>query len=274
MRLRTLRTPLLSACGTLLLVASLGQQGGMAQTSPPAQASAQMTAPRWLAVTITKIKPELLTEYQDFVKNETIPALQKGGVKERTAWQTGVFGEGFQFAYVTPIEKFAQYDSDSPIVKALGEEGARAYNAKVRRFIVSSRTLGVETRPELSYVPDPMKVPKLAILRSTSVTPGRAADYEEAIKGDVLPAMKKAQVSGYFVSRTVFGGDVNEFTSLRYIDTFAELDQDSPLTRALGEAGAAAVGRKIAALTAHTEVEILRYNADLSFQVKTTSEAR
>ncbi len=201
MKSRAVWTPLVTLCSTLIVFATLGQ-GGLAQAPTAPQTSTQMTTPRWLSVTIVKVKPELQNEYVDFVKNETMPALQKGGMKQREAWQTGVFGEGFQFAYVTPIEKFAQYDEDSPIVKAFGEDGARAYNTKVRRFIESSRTFAVQTMPELSYIPDPMKVPKLAILTTTSVLPGRATDFEAAIKGDVLPAMKKAQVPGYLVSRT------------------------------------------------------------------------
>jgi hypothetical protein len=271
--MRRVKVVAVVALGVLALVAGLSQSSSLAQTQP-ARPAAQAPAPEWLSVTVAQIKPDLLTEWQDFQKNETIPALQKAGIKWRSAWQAGVFGENFTYVFVQPIEKFAQYDGDSPIVKALGAEGARAYGAKNRRFVSASRAFAVRTMPELSYIPDPMMTPKLAVLTEVTVAQGRDADYENYIKTDLLPVMKKAQVSGYSVSRTIFGGNASEYTTLRYINNFAELDQPPVTVRILGEAAASKLGAKLVGIVTSTHRSIIRYNTDLSFRVKTTSDAR
>ena len=48
---------------------------------------------------------------------------------------------------LTPLENFAQRDGQSPIVKALGEQGAQAYTAKNRRFMSSIRTFVIASTP-------------------------------------------------------------------------------------------------------------------------------
>lgn len=247
------------------------QQGLVAQMQP--KADAQMESVMF-SVSIVQVKPEMLTDWQEFQKNETIPALQKAGAKWRDAWTTGIFGEGFQYAFITPIDKFAQYDNpQSPIQRALGQEGARAYGAKNRRFISGTHTYAIQAQPALSYMPDPNMTPKLAVLTEVTVAPGRAADFEAYIKNDLLPLYKKVQAP-YSVARTVFGGNVAEFTTVRYINSFADLDQGPVTVRVLGQAGADKLSAKVAGLTTSTTRSIIRYVPDLSFRVKTTSQAQ
>src|SRR2546426_5171510 len=83
------------------------QQSAPAAKAPAAakqapQTAAAMPLPR-AAVTIVQIKPELVNEWQDFQKNETIPTLRKAGVTERTALTT-VFGESFEYIFLTPVK--------------------------------------------------------------------------------------------------------------------------------------------------------------------------
>jgi len=207
----------------------------------------------------------MLTEYQDFVKKELIPTLQKGGVKERSAFTTAVFGEAFEYVYVTPIESLAQYDGQSPVVKALGEEGAQAFGAKGRRLIVSSRTFAVQTRPDLSYMGKMTPQPKYAVINSVHIAPGRNAEFENLVKNDIVPTMKKAEVAGYLVSQTAFGGDVNEYTSLTLYDNFADIGKGSPLVLVLGQEGFNRFRQKAAGIIVHHERSVGRYVPELSF---------
>src|SRR5207247_7759895 len=92
-----------------------------------------------VGVTIVQLKPELVAEWQEFQKNEVVPTLQKGGVKQRTGLTT-VIGPSFEYVFLTPLASFADRDGQSPIVKALGEDGARTDAQKNRRFIASQRT--------------------------------------------------------------------------------------------------------------------------------------
>jgi len=252
----------------------MSQQATAAKPAAPKKAAARKAKPAeaeaqagWLSINIVRVKADMLTQYQEFARKETIPALKKGGVKERQAWGTGVFGESYEFVYVTPIESFAQYDGPGPLVKALGEEGARAYGEKARRFILSSHTFGVQTRPDLSLMGNMTGPPKLAVINSIHVLPGKGPAFEALLKGDVLPAVKKAGVTNYFVSQTVFGGDPNEYVTLALMDSFAEIGKGSPVARGMG--GQAAFNRwavKVGGIIASQERSVGRYLPDLSFQ--------
>jgi hypothetical protein len=217
------------------------------------------------------VKPELLTEWEDFQKKEAIPALQKGGVKQRDAWRM-VFGEAYETAFVSPLANFAARDDSSPIVKALGEEGARAYGSKSRRFVAGSRSYVVRIRPDLSY-PAETWPPTLAVLSTASIAPGRMTDYTNFIKNEILPVQKQAQAP-YLVSQTVFGGDANEVVTLSLVKTFADLDKGPATVRVLGPEAAAKLSQKTAGLVMHAERFVMRYVPDLSFKGVTTTSSK
>jgi hypothetical protein len=242
-------------------------------TQPPAtRAPAPAPAKREsLQITVVKVKPEMLDQWLEFQKNETIPMLKKAGIKSRQAWQTAVFGEGFMYGFVAPIEDFAQYDGDPPPVRALGADGARAYGEKNRRFLDSTRTFFAQTRPDLSTDMKTMTgPPKIAVISDIQIAVGKALEYEAFVKADVLPVMRKAKV-GYVVSQTMLGGDVNEYTSLVFYDSFADLGKGSPFQRVLGPEGERQIAVKGAPFVRKIERNVLRYVPDLSFSAAPTS---
>src|SRR5204863_4815888 len=114
-----------------------------------------------------------------------MPTLQKAGVKERTGIAT-VIGPSFQYVFLTPATNFAVRDGDSPIVKALGEDGARTYAQKSRRFIATQRTYVVRLRTDLSYQPDPNAPLPVAVVSEYTITPGHASDFENYMRNDVM----------------------------------------------------------------------------------------
>jgi hypothetical protein len=207
----------------------------------------------------------MVTDYEDFVKKETIPLQKKSGLKWRSTWQTAFFGESYEFVIATPIESFAQYDGQSPTMRVLGQEGARAYGAKQRKFIVSSHTYATLDRPDLSYQGKMTGAPKFGVVNIIQVAPGRAQEFESLIKNDVMPAMKKADVPGYFVSQTVFGGNINEYVAVTLYDNMADLGKGSPLVRVWGQEGFNKFVQKTVGLIVHQERLVARYNPDLSF---------
>jgi heme-degrading monooxygenase HmoA len=252
------RNRVLLAVLCLTLFATLGT-ASFAQSKAPPQ-------PQWISIMVVHVKPEMLTEYLNFQKNEAVPTLQKGGVKERSVWQAAAFGEAFQYVFITPIDSLAQFDGDGPLQKALGKEGAEAYLAKARTFMSSVHTYGSLTRPDLSYVPEMMGTPKLAVVTTVNVAPGRRTEFEKLLKDEVVPVMKKAGVKGFYVSQGVFGGDGNTYVSLTLYDSFAEIGKGSPSMKVLGREGAAMLAQKFTGIMTHIETTIERYNADLSFR--------
>jgi len=172
------------------------------------------------------------------------------------------------------VENFAQYDSPSPFVKALGEDGARAYLAKNRRLITSQHTYAALDRPDLSYPGKLTGPPKIAVVSFVQIAPGRNMEYENLIKTDVLPAMKKADVLAYSVSQTVLGGDANEYVGVTVLDKFADLDKGNPLLRALGQDGFNKYLQKTAGIIVHQERIVARFRADLSFMPEPMAEKK
>jgi hypothetical protein len=239
---------------------------GQEAKAPAKPQAAAKPAPKreMIQVTVVKVKPDLLNEWLEFQKNETIPMLEKAGAIRRDAWQTGIFGESGVYAFVVPIANFDQYDGDNPPLRALGADGARAYAEKNRRFIVSSHTYADQTRPDLGYEVKMSGPPKLALLSNVRIAFGKGSDYEALVKSDVLPVMRRAHL-GYAVSQTVLGGDINEFTTLIFYDTFADIGKGHPFDRILGADGSRQLTAKAVGIVTHVERSIVRYVPELSF---------
>src|SRR6185295_11051490 len=89
-----------------------------------------------LSVTVLSVKPEMLADFQNFTKAETNPALRKGGQKWRDVWRTtGAAGDPFEFIIVSPIDNLKQYEGQTPLLKALGKQGFKAWEEKSYRFV-------------------------------------------------------------------------------------------------------------------------------------------
>jgi hypothetical protein len=251
--------------GALLLVLvgkfTLAQE----KADSKALATSASSAQQWASITVVHVKPEMAAEYEDFVKNEALPAYKKAGVKWRHVWQTAVFGEGFEYVITMPIDSLAQYDGQGMVIKALGQDGARTYNDKLRRFVVNSHSYAAVIRPDLSYMGRLNGPPKMAVISFTQVAPGRAFEFENLIKRDILPVMRKADVLGFIVSQTAFGGDINSYMSVNGAEDFAEISKGSPLVRASGPAALAKMAQNINGLIVHQERTVVRYNPNLSF---------
>src|SRR5256885_9189697 len=96
----THRIRVLGAVLALIVSAAIA----VAALQPPAARPQPAPKREMLQVTVVKIKPDLVDQWLEFQKNETIPMLRKAGVKSRDAWTTATFGDGFTYGFVTPIE--------------------------------------------------------------------------------------------------------------------------------------------------------------------------
>lgn len=258
-------TKLFLALSALLLAVSLTPLA-FAQTNAPAKATdkpaAQAPAQRQLLrLSFLRIKSGIDNEWREFRKSETLPALRKAGVKGQEVWVNTVFGEG-GYVTVTPVESLAEFDNPNPFRRALGEEGARAYGQKVARFVESVRYEAIETRPDLSIEPKSGWAPKLAVVTTTTIAPGRDDDYENFVKTAVLPAIKKAEPKAYLVSRVAYGGNLNQYVSVVLLDSFADLQRWREAFAK--EAVAAKLASKSAGIVTARENAIYRYVPDLS----------
>ncbi len=238
----------------------------LGQVKAPAKSAekpaGQAPAPRQLiSIQFLRIKSGMAAEWREFRKNETIPALQKAGVKQQTVWGTSIFGEG-GLIIVTPIESLSQYDNPGPFRRALGDEGARVYNEKAARFVDNSHAIAIETRPEMSILASPGTEYKLAVITTNTIAPGRAEDYETYVKTSLMPVIKKAAPKGFLISRVVYGGVTNQYVSALLVDSWADLQRFREA--AAKEAAAAKLTGKVAGIVTQTENAIYRFAPDLS----------
>jgi hypothetical protein len=253
------------ALTSVVVSAQAGRAGQAAQTPT--------TTPQrhWYSVTITTIKADRVADWVAVQKAETIPMQQKGGIPVRDTWQSGApFGDGNMFAIVTPIDKFATYDMPNLARRILGD-GAEAYQRKLADMTTSRRTMAIQDRSELSIQPAPSAKIVAAVLTDTTIVNGHGEQYEAFIKNDLLPLYKKDNVVGFLVSRTVFGGNANEYHTLMLLSSFADIDRGPAQVRLLKPAEAAALAAKGAPHIEHVERTILRHVPDLSYRPKPTS---
>jgi hypothetical protein len=135
MQQRTQTKYLLLAPSLLLTIAVALTPFALAQNRPKPQSkpktSNTIAAPQFISVQVVHVKPEMLTEFQEFARTQTLPAYQKAGIKERTAWTTAVFGEAYEYVFVTPIDSMSQYDGPSPLSGHLAKT-ARGHTARSR----------------------------------------------------------------------------------------------------------------------------------------------
>jgi len=231
-------------------------------------AFAQKDAPpvhQWMEVTKIVVRPEKVGEFRDWVKNEFNPALVKGGVKLQYAWSTAEFGDLFTYFFVSPIEKFADFDGAGPIEKALGRDAARPFFTKAGSLVKSVQNYAMVERPDMSYMGKMSGEPKMAVMISVKVAQGHDADFENFMINEYLPPFKKSDAQAFLVHQTVFGGSQGQFVMLAPIDNFAELDKGHPIARVLGPDGFKKLMQRLpAGTTTEGEVDVISFQPSLS----------
>jgi hypothetical protein len=261
--MKRMNSPLLHALWVVALLLGVAQLNpSMAQTptaTPPATPPSQ-----WLVITQVIVKPEMMAEFQNFMKNTTNPALKKGGIKWREVWQsTSYAGDAFEFVLVAPFDKFAEFDGPSPLEKALGAQGFADWSAKAGSLVKNVHRYIIRTRPDLSVM-SKAYAPKLAVVSSVRVANGRSQEVENYIKNDFAPVFAKAGYN-YLVSQTIFGGDANEYVTLAMRDSFTDIDKGPIPTLVLGQEGAQKLFAKLpAGVITHMERTIMRFVPELS----------
>lgn len=203
------------AFGALLLAVSL-TPFAFAQNQNQSAAAAQIY---W--ATVTQVKPGMMGQYQDFIKNETLPAFKKAGGKEFSVWVVHNFGPAGEIWTFRPVENMKQLDEPNFLVKALGEAGTRAWAAKRAQMITGYRSFLVSTVPTLSA---PIKgAPKLALGVTTAITPGRVAEYTKHLKENALAANAKTNSKGVITFVEGLGGNPNAVHVAVYFDNFEDI---------------------------------------------------
>ena len=228
-------------------------------------ALAQNNAAReFLDVTVVTVKPEAAMDFERLIKTEFNPGFIKGGGKSSEVWQKAI-GNAFEYIFVQPLGKFAEMDAPGALEIGLGKDGTATFFARASRMVSGVRSFVIQTRPDLSYITEMKSPPKFAVLAHIRVMQGRENDFENYVKTDWLPVVGKSGIAGYWLSKVILGGDINEYISLTLQENFAELDKGAPPARVLGQEGAVKLQQKLPAGTLMSlERYVIRLNPELS----------
>jgi len=109
--------------------------------------------PKMIRVLVTQVRPDKYKEYLDLVKNEILPAAQKGGLKTYSFAEARYGAPNTEVSSVVALDSWADLDGDYGIIKGLGKDGYQALLEKVRPLIVESDANIYRFQPDLSYLP-------------------------------------------------------------------------------------------------------------------------
>ena len=233
---------------------------------PPAE------TPQLLLLQFSKVRPGMGPQYIDLQTKEVMPAQKKGGVLGRQAWSSGISGPVGEFVFISPIQSMAQFDDQSPMVKALGQEGAAALNAKLAALAEPMGSAIVRTRPDLHYELTPGGPnPPLAVVTIIEIVPGKRMEFEAFLKKDVLPAMQKAKAHSYAVLEVLYGENTGGYITAIGMDSYATIGKGHPFQIALGEDGARKLEGRALGIVSKITRFISRHRPELSWSAQRTS---
>ncbi len=240
------------------------------------QPSSEAPKHRLIFVSEFTIKPGMMGEFLAWAKNEARPLFVKAGIKEAYAF-TSVYGD-------TSIATLAEVHDDFAALKARNEafgknnspEALAALTAGTNRFIVHTHTYIAQSLPELSWRnPKLSGLPPFLVLTHRWITPFRTREYEDFIKNDSLPLIKKAEANGQTVSHIRFGGGPSEYFIFTPLYDLAELDQPGKVVQMAGADNMTKLYQKLVGVVQRTEVTILRLRPEISIlPQQTTAEKK
>ncbi len=211
----------------------------------------------------TRVKPDMRQEYEGYMK-EISAAYKKGGAPFRVVFQNA-FGDLNEFTSVTQIPNFAAMEQPSLLTKVMGEDNWAHLSRSLARCSIDSQRVGAQSRDDISIRKTPPATYGYGLVSHTLIAPGHMADYESWLKSDYLPALKKAGVEDYWVNRTIFGGNFNEVTAVRWLKSTADLDGGPILNKAIGAEAAAKINAKAAPFIRSQRLVVIHVRADLSY---------
>ena len=216
-------------------------------------------------VTYVRVKPAMIDTWRMLQRDRVVPALKKAGLKQYTVYETLV-GDQTEFVIVRPLPSFAEFNGPDLIEKALGARAAATLSSRLRDCIDGSHSRIENSRDE--FFLDPGTAGTLFVSRYRAM-PGRAGDYMNFVRTEMMPLARRAKQNGTFagwsVTTSVQGGEPNLITLNMFYNDFAPLDGPPPLAATLGPEGVAEFLRKGAGLISQVEQSVLKRLPDVSY---------
>lgn len=210
-----------------------------------------------------KVTPGRTGDFQAAIKDYNETLKKAGWPRAQTMWASLTGPREFVFAGFAP--NYADFDnvmSEDPKMKEYGSQ----MTAIVARFMGSieswDRVID-QVLPEYSILSN--ETPKMLRVVRVVVKPDHVTDYLALVKSELLPAAKQSGTKFFYLSQTRLGGLGSEFRLMVGIDKWADLDQVTGSQKAMGDEKWAEFMKKYRSLIVETQVDLYRYQPDLSY---------
>jgi hypothetical protein len=239
----------------LIIIVAIGTT-----SSPSVRIAQAEVGPVWTGSTTTRVKPDMVRLFERCLK-QMRDAYRHEGALWFITFETFA-GDTTEYTTLVPVMKFGDLDGPSKTLseagrKRLFSQSARCYTSQTREYATPQIDLDIRTEHA------PLGI--YWVETNTLVAPGKMADYLDWLKNDYRPALEKAGVARFQVSRPIFGATAGEVVSLRMLKSLAEIDAGTVLSRALSDQEAQEVAAKSVPLVTSSKTRIVRMRTDLSY---------
>ena len=153
------------------------------------------------AITRFYVKPERVGDFPSIIK-EYLPVFSKAGHKVASSWWRSETGPG-QFVVVANHAKWSEVDNAGALKEVAAE--LAPLRARTRQCLERMDRIFDVIVPECSIRSSNPELPSLVSVSRRRIRPEHIDDYIQAVKTEIVPAMKKAEIRMSLLSRTVFG---------------------------------------------------------------------
>lgn len=207
-----------------------------------------------------------MTDYLEIQKKIT-EAYKKAKAPMRIVLR-GNEGNPLEVITISALNNYAERDNtESAVRKAMAPEEWTALFARRAQCTVSVRTTIERTLPDISITPASAPLPKMVREIRTRVRPGKQNEYMALIKSELIPTLKKLNVTSYRVRQVQYGGSRGEFAAVSPMEKWAELDTMSGgMEKAMGAEAYRKYTEKFTSLITGSEYTIWTVVADASYR--------
>jgi hypothetical protein len=224
-------------------------------------------------ITFHKIKAGEMANHHAAAK-ELIATLKDSGAPLYWSAWTSLTGD-HEIAIVRHFANYAEIDAG-----VWHDPKYQAHAAKLSSIFSrlenysESRHRVIETAQDGLVLPYSAAPPAMIRVMRITVKPERVDDFAALMRSDVMPAVKKAGLKFFNISRVAFGAPGHAFSSVAGIGEYATLDAGDPVAKAMGEAGYKAFLAKVRPMVTHYETDLYRYLKDISHLPELTTTSR
>ena len=233
---------------------------------------AQNEPTEFIQIVTTTVRPNAVTQYEDYVKKIVAGASKIGAAQRVVAYQVGVGGPSFTYNFVIPFNKWEEMDGWPSIpqilTKAYGDAEGASILKSGRDAIEHSESAVFRTMRNLSTRPRVNDPPAAFVMVvRTEIEPGMSVSYERFLSK--LKAAQEQEQGTRTVNRSVSVlGPALTYLGANFFSKHAERDNwaaaPDSLRKTYGDADGQEIFEGSLRAVRKRDVFVLSYRPDLS----------